>query len=215
MRVKNRWMLATLGLVAALTPAYAVANLSFEQLLSVVFFEDENAYQYPTPLFCHLVALTDPNDTCDVSFRVVEPATCKVEIIRQYRVTYGQGKGREFMRAKDVVTIANIDMPKVAPPLFDPARRTARTTLVGDLDINRHEGYEYSYLLDEKGNYSACRMSGMALAIPEEECVKVGTVPAASSRQLPLVYSGASYNRSMAAVRWLQTSFCPAGGERT
>ena len=217
MAAARRLMFSGLFLGLAALPALAVRELSFEQLLSVVFFESEEAYQFPTPYLCRHIALTAPDDICKVSFRIVDRPTCKVEIVREYRATWkdGTAAGREIMQSKDVVTIANINLPKIGPPVFDNQRRTARMTLVGDLDIDRHEGLEYSVLLDEHGAYKACRIGGEQKDVSEEVCAKFGKKPAESRKELPLVFSKANYNRSMAAVRWLQKTYCPLSGEKT
>ena len=215
MRAIYRLVLTTVVLAAAIVPAFAVRDLTFEQLLSVVFFESEDAYKYPTPYLCRHITLTAPDDECKVSFRILDRPTCKVEIVREYRATYkdGAAAGREIMRSKDTVTIANINLFKIGQPVFDNQRRTARMTLVGDIDIDRHEGFEYSTLLDEHGAYRACRVGGEEKVISEEVCARFGTKPAESSRELALVFSKSNYNRSMAAVRWLQKTYCPMGGD--
>jgi hypothetical protein len=213
MRATMRFGIAGVLLGFAVIPALAVRDLSFEQLLSVVFFESEDAYQYPSPYLCRHITLTAPDDVCNVSFRILDRPTCKVEIVREYRATWkaGSESGREMLLSKDVVTLANINLPKIGPPEFDNQRKTARMTLVGDLDIDRHEGYEYSVVLDERGAYKACRVDGVQKDVAEDVCANLGTKPVQNRKEMPLVFSRANYNRSMAAVRWLQQTYCPLG----
>jgi hypothetical protein len=217
MMAAKRLLCAIAFLAAAVLPALAVRELSFEQLLSVVFFESEDGYKYPAPFLCRHVALTAPDDTCNVSFRIIEPKICKVEIVREYRATWknGNGAGREVMRSVDVVTLAYINLPKVGPPVFDPQRNTARMTLVGDLDFDRHEGLEYSVLFDDRGAYKSCKVGGVERDVSEEACAKLGKKPVENRKTMPLVFSRVNYNRSIAAVRWLQESYCPLPGEKT
>lgn len=217
MRAATKFALTGLCLGATVVPALAVRDLSFEQLLSVVFFESEEAYQYPSPYLCRHVALTAPDDECKVSFRIIDRPTCKVEIVREYRATWKEGasSGREIMQSKDVVTLANINLPKIGPPVFDNQRRTARMTLVGDLAIDRHEGLEYSVALDEHGAYKSCKVGGETKDVSEEVCAKFGKKPVENRTEMPLVFSKTNYNRSMAAVRWLQKTYCPLIDEKT
>jgi hypothetical protein len=217
MGAAKKFIAAGFILAAAAVPALAVRDLSFEQLLSVVFFESEDAYRYPSPFLCRFVTLTAPDDVCKVSFQIIDRATCKVEIVREYRATWKEGaaSGREIMLSKDVVTLGYINLPKVGPPEIDTVRNTARMTLVGDLDIDRHEGLEYSVVLDDRGAYRMCKIGGVEKDVSEEACAKLGKKPVEYRKEMPLLFSRANYNRSMAAVRWLQAAYCPLAGEKT
>lgn len=217
MGATRKYIVAGFILTLAAAPAFAVRDLYFGQLLSVIFFESEDGYKYPAPFLCRHVALTAPDDMCNVSFRIIEPDSCKVEIVREYRATWkdGTAAGREVMRSKDVVTLANINLPKVGPPEIDTVRNTARMTLVGDLDIDRYEGLEYSVVLDVRGAYRTCKIGGVEKDVSEEACAMLGKKPVENRKTMPLMFSRANYYRSMAAVHRLQTAYCPLAGEKT
>lgn len=206
---------ALAGIAMFSAPSVSVAAPSIEQLMSVIFFDNAAAYQNPTPLFCDQIALTDANDSCKMSFQVLDPDKCQVEIVRAYRATYGQGKGREFLLERSVFTLGNIKLSKVNPPVIDRKRNVALTTLVGELDISRREGFEFSELLDEKGAYRACRMGGMEKQISESECAAAGAKPKVNAKEVPMAFSPQNYNRSLATVRLLQDAYCPMSGEQS
>ncbi|MGL4395446.1 MAG: hypothetical protein ACRCS9_02800 [Hyphomicrobium sp.] len=208
--------LAAAGLMSALTlPAVAVNHLTFEQLLSVVLFENENAYADPTGFVCRFINLTDPTDSCKVDFRVVDERSCKVEIVREIRATYTDGaeRGREFIKLREVFTLASLNLMGVGPPDIDEVARSARVSFKGEIDIYRHEGYHYTYALDQSGAYKGCRVDGVVKDIPEAACIEAGTHTPSASKSMSLVFNQNGYNRSLAAVRWLQKNYCPSGGE--
>jgi hypothetical protein len=200
---------AALGLGAA--TAFAVAELNYDELVSVVFFEDESAYKDPTGFFCRFIELTDKDDYCKASMTYIEPKLCKVEVTRELRATYGNGKGREFLRPRDVFTLANFDLTTLTEPEVDYEHKTSRQTFVSGIDVKWHEGYQYSFALDAKGAYKACVVNGEEKDIPEADCVKAGAQPYAGLKKVSLIFNTENYNRSMAAIRWLQKNYCPRG----
>ena len=202
-----------LGLTAWLAGP-AAAQPTFDELLSYVFFEDETATADTRSFFCRNIALTAPGDTCNAEFRVIDPNSCKVEVIREFRVTFGEGKGREFMRAREVFTVANLDLARTQTE-FDTARQTARGRFEADIDIYRNEGFQYGFDLDDNGAYRACRMDGQGVEMPEAACVAKGTRAATASKKMSLLYSKAGFQKAMDAVRRLQADYCPAGGNKT
>ncbi len=213
MRMASRMM--TLGAAAVLsaTSVAAVNTLTFEELISVVFFEDERAHLDTKAFFCHFIVLSGPGDYCNASLRVIDPKTCKAEVLRELQVTYGQGAGREFMRAREVFTLASLDLTKLKEPEVDAQSGALRQRFEAPIDIYAHEGFQYSFLLDDKGGYKACRIDGKELQVPEDDCVKAGTKASSTSKTMTLGFNKDKYNRSMAAIRWLQKTYCPAGGE--
>jgi len=211
MRRMQRTSLALWLSIFGAGTAAAVAELNYDELISVVFFEDENAYRDPTAFFCRFIAIEDKDDYCKASMTYIEPKLCKVEVTREFRATYGGGKGREFMKARDVFTLANLDLSKLSEPEIDDARKTSRQTFEAPINIKWHEGYQYSTLLDDKGAYRACVVAGDEKAISEEECARQGQQPYAGQRKISLLFNAGNYNRSMAAIRWLQKNYCPAG----
>ena len=206
-------LLAGVALCAA--PASSFSTPPIEQLMSVIFFDNAEAYQNPSPFFCNQIALTDAGDSCEMSIKVLDADKCQVEIVRGYRATYGQGKGREFLLERTVFTLGNIKLSKVSPPVIDPKQNVALTTLVGELDITRREGFEYSELLDEKGGYRACRISGKEKQMPESECAAAGAKPKVNAKEVPMAFSPQNYNRSLATVKLLQDAYCPMTAERS
>ena len=206
---------ALAGIAMFSTPSVSVAAPSIEQLMSVIFFDDAAAYENPSHVFCDQIALTDANDSCKMSFKVLDPDKCQVEIVRSYRATYGQGRGREFLLERSVFTLGNIKLSKVSPPVIDAKRNVALTTLVGELDIARREGFEFSELLDDKGAYRACRINGEEKSMSESECAAAGAKPMSNAKEVPMAFSPQNYNRSLATVRLLQDAYCPMSGEQS
>ena len=107
MRTVTRLMSLGGAIVLGAASAAAVNTLTFNELISVVFFEDERAYLDTKAFFCHFIALNGPGDYCNASLRVLDPKTCKTEVLRELQVTYGEGSGREFMRSREVFTLAD------------------------------------------------------------------------------------------------------------
>lgn len=96
--------------------ARAVDEPSYEELISLVFFEDARAYLDPTGHFCSYIALEDKDDFCKATMTTIDRKLCKVEVTRELRATYSNGKGREFMNSRDVFTLANFDLSKLKEP---------------------------------------------------------------------------------------------------
>jgi hypothetical protein len=207
--------MTTLGAAALLsaTAVAAVNSLTFSELISVVFFEDERAYLDTKSFFCRYIALSGPGDYCNASLRVLDPKTCKTEVLRELQVTYGGGAGREFMRSREVFTLASLDLTTLKEPEVDEKSGAFRQRFEAPIDIYAHEGFQYSFLLDEKGGYKACRIDGKELQVSEDDCVKAGTKETSTSKKMMLGFNPDKYNRSMAAIRWLQKTYCPAGGD--
>ncbi len=203
--------------VIAAAAGYATAGeerlVAFENLLSYVFFEDEIAYMDPKEFFCKNIALPGEGDACDASFRIVDENSCKIEVTREFRATWGDGKGREYMRAREVFTVANLDLTRTQPT-WDNDTRTTRAVFESDVDIYRHEGYQFSYDLDDKGQYKSCRLDDQSVPMPEADCVLKGAKPPSSSKKMTLLFSQAGFNRAMTAVNYLQAKYCPAGGNK-
>lgn len=186
---------------------------TFKELLSYVFFEDESAYLDPTNFICHHIVLGGDGDFCNVTFRVIDANSCKIEVDREIRATFDDGKGREFLLAKEIFTVANLDLERTAPET-DKQKHTTRAIFEADIDIYRHEGYQYSFALDERGAYRACRIDGKETDISEAECVQAGTKAPSASKKMTLLFSEKGFARAMGAVRQLQHSYCPAGGNK-
>jgi hypothetical protein len=199
--------------VLGATSALAVNTLTFSELISVVFFEDERAYLDTKAFFCHFIALSGPGDYCNASLRVLDPKTCKTEVLRELQVTYDGGKGREFMRAREVFTLASLDLTTLKEPEIDDKSGAFRQRFEAPIDIYAHEGFQYSFLLDENGGYKACRIDGKEMQVSEDDCVKAGTKEPSTSKKMALGFNPDKYNRSMAAIRWLQKTYCPVGGD--
>lgn len=215
--MKNRKRLGVLAAIvataAAVLPGHAVNLLSFEQLLSVVFWEDETAYLDTKTFFCRGIALEAPDDSCNATMRVIDAKACKVEIMREFRATYGNGTGREFMHTREVFTLANINLDKVRDAEIDEVKQTARQKFESETDIYFQEGYQHGFALDGEGKYKACRTGGEEKDISEAECVKSGVKLLWSKKTMTLGFNLPKYNRSMAAIRWLQKEYCPPNGE--
>lgn len=210
-RASKRRIGAAVAFLAAAGAAGAVAELNFDELISVVFFEDEQAYKDPTGFFCRFIALKDKDDYCKVTLTYIEPKLCKVEVLRDMRVTWDNGKGREFLRSRDVFTLANVDLTKLTEPQVDDARGTSRQTFSNALNVKWHEGHQYTFALSPDGGYKACIVNGTEQDIPEKDCVAAGQQPYAGTKTMSLIFNTQNYNRSMAAIRWLQKNYCPAG----
>lgn len=206
-----RALTAMATLLAGAAAAQSVAELNFDELISVVFFEDENAYKNPTGFFCRFIALKDKDDFCKVTLSYIEPKLCKVEVTREMRVTWEDGKGREFIKARDIFTLANLNLAKLAEPEIDDAKGTARQSFSEPINVKWHEGYHYSFALGADGKYAACLSKDPQPSIAEEECIRAGQEPYTGTKSLALLFNSANYNRSMAAIRWLQKNYCPVG----
>lgn len=213
MRTVTRLMSLGVAIVLGAASAAAVNTLTFSELISVVFFEDERAYLDTKAFFCHFIALNGPGDYCNASLRVLDPKTCKTEVLRELQVTYGEGSGREFMRSREVFTLASLDLTTLKEPEIDEKSGAFRQRFEAPIDIYTHEGFQYSFLLDEKGGYKACRIDGKEMQVSEDDCVKAGTKEPSTSKKMALGFNPDKYNRSMAAIRWLQKTYCPAGGD--
>lgn len=205
---------AALAALGAITQtALAVNQLSYDELISVVFFESEKAYLDPTGFFCQFIALSGKDDYCKVSLTSIDPRLCKVEVTREMRVTHSEGKGRDFFRSRDVFVLAHLELEKLVEPEVDYEHKSSRQTFTSPLNIKWHEGETYSVTLDASGAYKTCVIGGEEKVISEADCVKAGQEPMAATRSMSLLFSNDNYNRSMAAIRWLQKSFCTRGDE--
>lgn len=213
MRIFSRsgWLGAAIILSAS--SALAVNSLTFSELISVVFFEDERAYLDTKTFFCQFIALSGPGDYCNASLRVIDPKSCKTEVIRELQVTYGGGSGREFMRSREVFTLASLDLTTLKEPEIDDEKGTMRQRLTAATEIYTHEGFQYGFVLDDKGGYKACQIDGKEMQVSEDNCVKAGTKEPSTAKSMTLGFNKDKYNRSMAAIRWLQKTYCPAGGD--
>ena len=201
------------AVVLGATSAAAVNTLTFSELISVVFFEDERAYLNTKAFFCSFITLSGQGDYCNASLRVLDPKTCKTEVIRELQVTYGGGAGREFMRSREVFTLATLDLTTLKEPEIDEKSGAMRQRLTAATEIYSHEGFQYGFVLDDKGDYKGCRIDGKDTQVFEDDCVKAGTKEPMSSKTMTLGFNKDKYNRSMAAIRWLQKSYCPVVGE--
>lgn len=203
---------ATAAVLAGLlaSAAQAVNQLNYDQLLSVVFFEDENAWRDPTGYFCQFIALKDKDDYCKVTMTYIEPKLCKVEVKREMRVTWDDGKGRDFFRSRDVFTLANLNLSQLREPEIDDAKKTSRQTFTEPIDVKWHEGHQYTVALED-GKYKACLVDGNSRSMTEEECAAAGLEPYAGSKTMALAFNTENYNKAMAAIRWLQKNYCPLG----
>lgn len=190
--------------------AYAVNDLSYDQLLSIVFFEDENAYRDPTGYFCNFIALKDQDDYCKVTMTYIEPKLCKVEVMREMRVTWENGEGRDFFKSRDVFTLANLTLGNLREPEVDHAKKTSRQTFNEAINVKWHQGHHYTVALDQ-GKYKACIVDGANKEISEEDCAKAGYEPYAGTKAMSLLFNSETYSRAMAAIRRLQKNYCPAG----
>ena len=213
MRSRYSFALAGLAIFGIYGAAKAEVDVTFERLLSYVFFEDEIASTDPKTFFCSNIALPHAEDTCNASFRIVDENSCKIEVVREFRATWGDGKGREHMRAKELFTVANLNLARTAPTT-DPDKHTTLAVFESDIDIYRHEGYQFAVDLDDKGQYKACRIDDASVTMPEEECVLKGTKSPSTSKKMKLLFSQSGYTRAMTAVRYLQAKYCPAGGNK-
>lgn len=206
-------LMATCG--AFISKLASAAEPAFEELLSYVFFEDTEAYLDTRNFVCRHIALTKADDFCHATFKVIDPNACKVEVIREYRATWtlDNKSGREFMRAKEIFTVANIDLQNVRT---EPGVRahSKRARFEGAIDIYRHEGHQYAFDLDSDGFYHACRIDGAAVDISEAECIARGTKPVSGSTKMSLLFSETGFDKAMSAVKHLQRDFCPAGGNK-
>ncbi len=213
--MRTIFRIVTLGAAAVLgaTSVFAVNTLTFSELISVVFFEDERAYLDTKAFFCHFITLSGPGDYCNASLRVIDPKTCKTEVIRELQVTYGGGAGREFMRSREVFTLATLDLTTLKEPEIDDQKGSMRQRLTAATDIYSHEGFQYGFVLDANGGYKGCRIDAKDLQITKDDCVKAGTKELSNSKTMTLGFNKEKYNRSMAAIRWLQKSYCPPIGD--
>lgn len=210
----TKWCLAALaGLAAGIPAARAVNDLSYDQLISVVIFEDENAYADPTGYFCRFIALDGKDDYCKATLRTLDPKLCKVEVTREMRVTFNGGKGLEYLRSRDVFNFANLDLTQVKEPEVDYDKKTSRQSFESGIDIKWHDGQKYTFALNGKGGYRACVAGGAEKDIPEADCKAAGIEKPEAFRKMSLLYNTQNYNRAMAAIRWLQKSYCTRGDE--
>lgn len=209
-------LLGVAVILAGVSSDLSVAELNYDQLVSFVMFENEEAYRDPTGYFCKFIALSDKDDYCKAGLNYLDPKLCKIEVTREFRATYASGgvKGREFMRSRDVFLLSSLDLSKVREPEVDYERKTSRQRFKAEIDVHRHEGTQYSVLLDDKGAYRACRRDGAETAISESDCEKGGVQPPESSKSMSLLFNSQNYNRAMAAIRWLQKTYCTSAGEQ-
>jgi hypothetical protein len=205
---KQKRLRAIAGLALIFASLSAAFAGSIEALLSVVFFENEFAYQDAETFVCRNIALTADGDYCHASFKVLDPALCKVEIVREMRATWGEEKGREFILAKEVFTLANIDPDRTVQEIV-PDKKAARSRLEGLVEVYRHEGYNYSFDLDPSGNYASCRVDGASLPISEQDCVARGTQALKPSNTVALLYAEHNFQMGMDALHLLLTTYCP------
>ena len=219
--MRLRYTLSSLSLGLAAFAGLSVAavdneldpDIPFERLLSVIFFENPVAYSDPKTLYCSNIDLPGVNDACDASFRVVDANSCKIELTREFRATWSDGKGREFMRTREVYTVANLNLDLTRAE-FDHINHAMRAVFVSGIDIYRHEGYQFGYDLDGKGTYKACRIDGQSLDISENDCLIKGAKPPSGSKTMTLQFTQNGYRKAMSAVRILQAKYCPAGGNK-
>jgi hypothetical protein len=193
----------------------SVAELNYDQLVSFVMFENEDAYRDPTGYFCKFIALSDKDDYCKAGMTYLDPKLCRIEVTREFRATYKADgvTGREFMKSRDVFALSSLDLTKVREPEIDDVRKTSRQTFEAGIDVHRKEVQQYSLLLDDKGAYRACRVNGEEKAIAQDACEKDGVQPPVSSKTMSLLFNSTNYNRAMTALRWLQNNYCASPGD--
>jgi hypothetical protein len=202
------------GLAFALAPASIAVASSFEILLSVVFFENEFAYKDPETFICRHIALTADGDYCHASLKILDPGLCKVEIVREIRATWRDGRARDFILAKDVFTLANLDLKRTEKELL-PDQKAARMRLEGIGEVYRHEGYSYSFDLDPSGMYASCRAGGESLEISEQDCIERGTGALKPSNKMALLYAEQNFEKGIDALGVLLSNYCPRKGIRS
>lgn len=210
-----RAALAAVAMLAcgSVSAVYAVNQLSYDELISLVFFESETAYLDPTGFFCQFIALSGKDDFCKVTLRSLDPKLCKVEVTREMRVTHSEGKARDYFRSRDVFTLAHLDLEKVVEPEVDYEHKSSRQTFTSLLNVKWHDGDKYSVRLDASGAYKSCIVGTEEKEMSEADCIKAGNEPQAASRTVSLIFSNDTYNRSMAAIRWLQKTYCTRGDD--
>ena len=196
------------GLALALAPVTHALADSFEVLLSVVFFENELAYKDTETFICRNISLTADGDYCHASFQIIDPSLCKVEIVRDIRATWGEGKKRDFILAKEIFTLGNLDLERTRQE-FVPEQKAARMRFEGIAEVYRHEGHNYSFDLDDDGKFANCRVDGASAPIAEEECVARGTQAQTASNKMALLYAEHNFAKGIEALRVLQGSYCP------
>lgn len=201
-------------LVAGTPAAVPVSELSYDQLMSFVMFQYEDAYRDPTGHFCKFIKMSDKEDYCTVSMDYLDPELCKVEVRREFRASYKSGdvQGREFMRTRDVFLLSSLDLSQASEPEIDEAKQTSRQSFEAGIVIHRQESLQFSVVLDDKGAYRSCRVDGEDKNIPESECARMGLKPPESSKRMSLLFNRTNYKRAMAALRELQTTYCPSTG---
>ena len=191
----------------------SIGELNYDQLVSLVMYENEEAYKDPTGYFCSFIKLADKDDYCKSAMTYLDPKLCKIEITRELRATYGEGKGRDFMKTRDVFLLAGLDLAKLSEPEVDEEHKTSRQNFESDIVVHWQEGYQYSLLLDAKGAYRACLVNGAEEAITEEGCVKGGQQSPVASKKMSLLFNSRSYNRAMAALKSLRENYCVSNGD--
>ena len=216
MKVRSVSLLGLAVVAAGAASELSVAELNYDQLVSFVMFENEEAYRDPTGYFCKFIALSGKDDYCKASLDYLDPKLCKIQVTREFRATYASGgvKGREFMRSRDVFLLSSLDLTNVREPEVDYVRKTSRQSFEAGIAVHHHEGTQYSILLDDMGAYRACRIEGAEKAISEADCMKAGEQQATSSKKMSLLFNSANYNRAMAAIRWLQKTYCTSAGDQ-
>jgi hypothetical protein len=213
---RRRSPILWLTLLAALVPAArALAdNEPIEWLLSLIFFENTSAWKDTQDFFCRHIALTADGDYCNASLTILDPAQCKVQIVREIRATYGEGKGREFMYSRNTYTLINVDLDRSKPEAV-PEKRAGQINFEGIGEVIRREGYQYSFDLDADGSYAACRINGQPQKITEAECIRAGTNAPTVSNKMTLMFGQIFYPDAIRAIRKLQTEHCPSRAEKT
>lgn len=210
-RARRSGLFAAVVLCAGASSSLAVNHLSYDQLVSLVLFEDENAYLNPTAFFCRFIALQDGGDFCKVTITTLDPKLCKVEVTRDIQATVQDGKAREFMRSRDVFVLANLDLAQLKEPEVDDERKTSRQSFRSQIDIKWHEGFHFTYALDDRGGYNGCIVDGVEKDLTQAACASAGQEPYGGTKSMSLIFNTDTYNRSMAALRWLQKEHCPKG----
>jgi len=211
--ILRKSLFAAVAFVAAVGAGPSVDDLSYEELISLVFFEDPNVYQDPTGYFCNFIALEDKEDYCKATMTTIDRKLCKVEVTRELRATYSNGKGREFLKSRDVFALANFDLKKLKEPEIDEKHKTIRQTFETGIDVKWHEGYQYAFVLDGNGKYKSCLIDSVETDMTQSQCEAQGQQPREALRKVSLIFNPDNYNRSIAAIRWLQKTVCPLGDE--
>lgn len=208
MRIWARRMSAALVAVG-FTASVALAD-SLEALLSFVFFEYELAYKDAETLICRHIALTADGDYCRARFEILDPASCKVEIVREIRATSNEGKQRDYYLAKEIFTLGNLDLKKIEQESV-PEQKATRLRFEGLVELRRHEGHQYAFDLDAKGGYAGCRIDGALVNITEPDCVSRGTKAPTTSNKMALLFGRFNFQKGIDALEKLLSEHCPRG----